>query len=134
LYWLVIAPIAAALTFQSPNALRAQNMVVPLVIISAIGFERLIHWFNQKHLMVGIWFLVVFVAWQFARYEHMYWTHMSKEYPFSSQYGVKELVDYVKSNQSKYENIVVTDRYDQPYILFLFYLKYPPENFQKDID
>jgi hypothetical protein len=26
--------------------------------------------------------------------------------------------------------VVVTDRYDQPYILFLFYLRYPPELFQ----
>ena len=57
---------------------------------------------------------------------------MAKEYPFSSQYGVKELVAYVNENKDKYENIIVTDRYDQPYILFLFYLKYPPDMFQKE--
>lgn len=129
-YWLIIAPTASALTFQSPNALRSQNMVIPLVIISAFGATYLIDWFKKKNLKFGIWFLMIFVVWQFARYEHMYWIHMSKEYPFSSQYGVKELVNYVELNQSKYKNIVVTDRYDQPYILFLFYMKYPPQNFQ----
>ena len=61
----------------------------------------------------------------------MYWLHLSKEYPYSSQYGVKELVNYVKENNKKDERVVVTDKYDQPYILFLFYLKYPPEQYQK---
>ena len=55
---------------------------------------------------------------------------MAKEYPYSSQYGVKELVAYVKEISGKFDRIIVTDRYDQPYVLFLFYLKYPPEKFQ----
>lgn len=55
---------------------------------------------------------------------------MSKQYPYSSQYGVKELVAYVAENESKYSDIYITNRYDQPYILFLFYLKYEPQDFQ----
>lgn len=133
LYWLVIAPVAAALTFQAPHALRAENMVIPLIIISAIGFAKLLDWYfmlHSKKLSFGLYLLTfILVIWQFARYQHMYWIHMAKEYPFSSQYGVKELVSYISQNQGKYQNIVVTDRYDQPYILFLFYLKYPPSQF-----
>ena len=56
---------------------------------------------------------------------------MNKEYDYSSQYGVKELVAYTRS-QKDYENFFITSRYDQPYILFLFYLKYPPEKFQSE--
>ena len=41
LYWLLIAPIPASMTFQSPHSLRAQNMVIPLTIISAIGLASL---------------------------------------------------------------------------------------------
>jgi len=37
LFWLLIAPIASALTFQSPHALRAQNMVIPLIVFSSFG-------------------------------------------------------------------------------------------------
>lgn len=131
-WWLVAAPTAAALTFQSPHALRAENMVIPLVIISAFGFVTLLSFIEKyKSLKIPL-YLVVFllIAWNFARYEHMYWVHMDKEYPYSSQYGVKELVSYVKDSGDKYSKIWVTDRYDQPYILFLFYLKYPPEKFQ----
>jgi 4-amino-4-deoxy-L-arabinose transferase-like glycosyltransferase len=137
LFWLVIAPLASSLTFQSPNALRSQNMVIPLVIVSAWGLDNSIEWgkrlFRKKHLL-AIYFLVLatVILWGFARYTHMYWSHMSKEYPYSSQYGVNELVSFVQKNQGKYRNIVVTTRYDQPYILFLFYMKYPPLVFQAD--
>ncbi len=57
---------------------------------------------------------------------------MAKEYPLSSQYGVKELVYHISGVQDEYKNVVVTSTYDQPYILFLFYLKYPPETFQNN--
>jgi len=135
--WLVIAPSAAALTFQSPHALRGHNMVIPLVIISAGGLVYL-----SKHLHKRIkskkildFIFVIFVliiSWNFLRYLHMYYTHMSKEYPFSSQYGAKELVNYVSAVNDKYDKILVTDAYDQPYILFLFYEKYPPSVFQEN--
>jgi hypothetical protein len=131
----LIAPVAAALTFQSPHALRAHNMVIPLVVISAFGLVNLVSWLkrnikSKRLLVIGYWLLVILVSWQFMRYQHMYWVHLAKEYPYSSQYGVEELVSYIKQGGDKYENIIVTDEYDQPYILFLFYLNYPPEAFQ----
>lgn len=135
LLWLFIAPTASALTFQSPSALRAQNMVIPLVIICALGIKFFLEWItglNRCLLVIGCLSLVILTTWQFVRYQHMYWIHMSKEYPLSSQYGVKELVNYITSVQDRYDKIIVTDRYDQPYILFLFYMKYSPAKFQKE--
>ena len=134
LIWLLLAPLAAALTFQSPHALRAQNMVVPLVVISAHGLMTMVRWLqklkNKKLLAVGYWSLVILVGWGLARYLHIYYVHLAKEYPFSSQYGLKELVSYVGNEENKYKKVWVTDRYDQPYIMFLFYLQYPPQKFQ----
>lgn len=128
LWWLLLAPLAAALTFQSPHALRAQNMVIPLTIISALGLTTFLTWVKERkviYLIIGL-----AIVWGFARYLHLYYIHMAKEYPFSSQYGLKELTTYISENQNKYQKIWVADRYDQPYILFLFYLKYSPEKFQ----
>ncbi len=137
LVWLVVSPTVAALTFQSPHALRAQSMVIPLMIISAYGLTSLSRWLHNvvsRKILLDFIFLLflVLISWNFGRYLHMYWIHMAKEYPFSSQHGVKELVSYLTENGERHEKIIVTDRYDQPYILFLFYLKYPPEKFQKD--
>ncbi len=137
LWWLLIAPSAAALTFQSPHALRAQNMAIPLTVMAAFGLETILVWLENKKTQkilgkVGVVTLGLLIVWNFARYQHMYWVHMAKEYKFSSQYGVKELVEFTSSVEDDYEGVVVTHRYDQPYILYLFYLKYPPAEFQKD--
>lgn len=132
--WLIVAPFASSLTFQSPTALRSQNMVIPFVVISAFGFVNIIDWLGKRKMKLlkplGIVFISLFVVWNFLRYLNMYYLHMAKNYPYSSQYGVKELVSYVSENQNKYSDIFITQRYDQPYILFLFYLKYPPKKFQ----
>jgi len=130
LYWLLISPLASALTFQSPNALRSENMVIPLTVISAIGLSDLSNRLKEKRLNIVILAIFLIISWQFLRYQHMYWVHMAKEYPYSSQYGVKELVHFIKEEEKKFDKIIVTTRYDQPYILFLFYLKYPPAQFQ----
>ncbi len=136
IWWTIIAPTASALTFQSPHALRSQNMVIPLVILSAFGFLNLWNWISEiklKSLSKSLLLVIlVFIIWQFGRYQHMYWTHMSKEYPFSSQYGLKELTQYLLSNDKNYQKILITDRYDQPYIMLLFYMKYSPEKFQSE--
>lgn len=133
--WLVISPIASALTFQSPNALRAQSMVIPLTIISAFGLTKIIEWLGGLKIkwlkVLGMIFIGVLIVWSFLRYINMYYMHMSKIYPYSSQYGVQELVSYVSENQSNYKDIFITGRYDQPYILFLFYSKYAPQKFQE---
>jgi len=135
LYWLLIAPIPASLTFQSPHALRSQNMVIPLTIISAIGLAyltRIIHTSKPFFRFAFYILLTTVIVWSFSRYLHMYYVHMSKEYPHSSQYGVKELVNYIEDSGRTFKKIVVTNKYDQPYILFLFYTKYPPQLFQKE--
>lgn len=136
-WWLIVAPVASALTFQAPGALRAHNMVIPLVIISAFGslfLVGLIKKVFKNRVFVKVCYAVLagVVVWNFTRYLHMYWVHTAKEYPFSSQYGLKDLVGFVKANQDRYQKIIVTDRYDQPYVLFLFYLNYSPSKFQRE--
>ena len=124
--WLLIAPIASALTFQTPHALRAHSMVIPLTIIVSLGvFVILRHWRFIGTCVLGIVYL-----WQVSRYIHQYYVHYPQTYPAAWEYGFKELVPYVESVKDRYEKILVTDKYDQPYILFLFYSKYPPQKFQ----
>lgn len=134
-YWFLLSPLAAAFTFQSPHALRSQNMSIPITIIVGYGVWRIINLLKNLIKKKNFKFIPVLVVsmlffWQFAMYLHMYWVHMAMEYSYSSQYGIKELVSYVSEKQDNFKNIVVTDRYDQPYIMFLFYLKYPPQDFQ----
>ncbi|MBI2008739.1 hypothetical protein HYS82_03740, partial [Candidatus Amesbacteria bacterium] len=130
--WLFIAPAASALTFQVPHALRAQNLVIPMIIlVSAGGYSLKETPLRSPRLKRTVLFILAGVyMWQFVRYLHQYYIHYPQTYPTAWEYGFKELVSFVESNQDRYDRIWVTDRYDQPYILFLFYLKYPPQLFQ----
>ncbi|NMC77024.1 MAG: hypothetical protein GYA60_07015 [Candidatus Methanofastidiosa archaeon] len=40
------------------------------------------------------------------------------------------MVDYLNKNANTYNDVFITNRYDQPYILLLFYMKYNPRDFQ----
>ena len=59
--------------------------------------------------------------------------HYPKTYPAAWEYGFDQLVPYLEEIKGEYEKVYDTDKYDQPYIIFLFYLKYPPEKFQKEV-
>src|SRR3989344_8950080 len=130
-WWLLIAPVASALTFQTPNAHRSENMVIPIIIIGAVGLVATINFLRKQPLKyVTLTILVLVYAWQIIRHLHQYYVHYPKAYPMAWDYGFRELVDYVHSVENNYAKILVTDKYDQPYILFLYYLRYSPEKFQ----
>lgn len=133
--WLIVSPIASALTFQVPHALRSQNMIIPLVIIISIGMSFVISIFRNKSnvgLYIGISAILLLYGYQLSRYLHEYYAHYEYDYPSSWEYGFKYLSNYIKENEYKYNKILITDKYDQPYIIILFYLKYPPAQFQRN--
>lgn len=135
LWWLAIAPVASSLTFQSPHAIRSLNMVIPLIMVTSYGLIETIGWCKHKgRSVVALLFccLVIGYGWNLIYYLHQYYVDYPKTYPTAWEYGFKELVSYVSENQDKYDKILVTTKYDQPYILFAFYLKYSPELFQKE--
>ncbi len=127
LIWLFISPLASAFTFQTPHALRAQMMIYPLTVIIAVGIEGAIARINKKMLLIT---LVVVYCWQVSRYIHQYYVHYPQVYPAAWEYGFDQIVSFTKKHENDYNQILVTNKFDQPYILFLFYLKYPPEKFQ----
>lgn len=132
--WLLAAPTASALTFQSPQALRAASMVVPLAIIAGYGFFcawKLLFPYKQI-VFLFIILTLSFLIHDFFRFWHFYTIHNPQKIPVAFEYGFSELVAKVNSIKDKYNKVLVTDGYDQPYILFLFYSNYQPEKFQKE--
>ena len=136
LLWFLVSPIAAALTFQAPHALRAQNMVIPLTLITALGVISLSHYISRFSkvfitILVAIFFLLL--SYDFGTYLHAYFLHYPKELPYAWQYGFDQIAQYAGDNYDKYDKIIISDRYDQPYILMAFFLKYPPQVIQKEL-
>ena len=135
LSWLLISPVAAALTFQSPHALRSQNMVISLTIITAWGVFNLLSFLKDKSKLLKATAIIfaLILTYNTTSWAHQYTVHYPKEYPYAWEYGFEELGDYLSSHQDQYQKIIITDKYDQPYILTAFFLKYPPEDLQKTL-
>lgn len=142
-FWLAIAPIASSLTFQSPHAIRALNMVIPLMIIAAYGIiefggkiKRFIFRLpitDRRSPVTALNFVFcIMYLFCFSFYLHQYYIHYPQTYPAAWEDGFRQLSEYLQEKQGRYEKIYVTNKYDQPYILLAFYLKYPPEQFQKE--
>lgn len=108
IFWLLISPISASITNESPHVVRAMLMFPALAIISSIGFYEI-----KKIPMLT----VIMVIGCFVYFLNQYFINMPIQYAKSWQYGYKELVNFVKDS----DLITVTTGYDQPYIYFLFY-------------
>jgi len=132
--FLLISPVASSLTFQAPSALRALPMVIPLSILIACGiyyFLSLIH--KSRFINLISILIILFYSYFMAYYFDSYFFHYAKRYPFAWQYEFDQLVPYVESQKYHYENIYISNKYDQPYILFLFYSHYNPKLIQSQI-
>ena len=131
LLWFLVAPLAAALTFQSPHALRSQNLVVPASLVIAFGFWGLVK--NLKNKVLPTVFFVFLTFYFGAVYLYQYYSVYPKVLPYAWQYGFDQIAGYVKTNGDQYDKIIITNRYDQPYILMAFFLRYPPQKMQSEI-
>lgn len=131
LIWFLTAPLASAMTYQTPHAVRALSLVVPVTLIMAFGFVCLLRQLSHRKLKIfsGLLLLCI-LSFEFAHYLESYYAHYPKRYPLSWEYGFPEMVDKLQKYRNDFSEIVITDRYDQPYILVLFYEKYDPVKYQ----
>jgi len=132
-FWILAAPFAAALTYQTPHALRALNMVIPMTLISGLGMGSLISRINQlKSFARSSYFAIgaLVVVFFFIRFLDLYFVELPKEYAPDWEYGFSQVMSFVNSHQNEYQKIRITDKYDQAYILTLFYTKYDPATYQ----
>lgn len=133
--WLMVAPLASSLTYQTPHSLRAHNMVIPLSLISGLGLGIL--WDSLLRIRKPLKYIalsacVLVVCLSLISFLDRYYVHLPKQYALEWEYGFSQMVPYVVKNQNKYRKVVITDKYDQAYILFLFYSKYDPALYQTE--
>ncbi|HKZ34420.1 MAG TPA: hypothetical protein VJ179_00935, partial [Patescibacteria group bacterium] len=130
--WILLFPVAASLTKESPHALRSIMLLPIPQILAAWGIqsvEKLISWKKVASILLGI-----LIGGTFLLFLYEYFVN----YPVSSsrhwQYGYKDIVStYVKKKESV-DTMIVTTEYAQPYIFFLFYLQYNPGRFQSEVE
>lgn len=130
-WWFICAPIASSLTEATPHAVRSLLYLPTYQIFSAFGVLYLLNIFHMKILqrLYVLFFIAIFIA-NFFYYMHMYWIHTPIEYATWWQYGYKELVYEINKVKDRFDKIIITYKYDQPYIYFLFFNQFDPKRYQ----
>lgn len=137
-FWFLVAPLASSLTSGTPHPVRALTFLPTLQIFVAFG----ILWFTYLVLKLksqlvrntSILLFFLFFSFNFLYYIHQYYIHTPIETSAAWQYGYREVFREVSRIEDKYEKILVTYKYDQPYIFYLFYNRIDPAWYQKHWD
>ncbi len=132
LFLFLISPLSSALTWLEPALNRSFIMLFPLLFITAYGVFHFVTPFDRKH-QIGLLIGVIFFMFFWIGNWDIYFNHYPQRATVirSWQCGYKQATNYVKSNYSRFNNFYITDRNGEPYIFFLFYLKYDPKKYQQ---
>ncbi len=132
--WLIIAALPAALTVPSPHMLRDVLAITPWTILSALGVVFLLDLavlpIEIRRMAAAA--LTIAVLWQGVSFVRFYFGPYASVAARSYQYGMEQVVRTTERLSRDREPIVVTPLINQPYIYFLFYLRYPPALFQSE--
>ncbi len=123
--WLLVSPLGPATARETPHALRMIHILPTFQLLAAFGFFGLYEKIKYKKVFTVS--VVLFLALSFIYYLDMYYIHWPLNYSGEWQYGYKQAVQAVNSQQSA--NVVVTKSLGRPYIYFLLYSKYDPGKF-----
>jgi hypothetical protein len=135
LLWFLIAPIPASITRESPHVLRTITMIpIPMIMTSFGIFSVLsIKQLKQKSLKKGLLTIYLLVlALSFAFYLNRYISDYNIKYSWSWQYGYKKVVEFTKDVYTNYDKIIITKKYGEPHIFYLFYWPWNPKNYIND--
>lgn len=125
-----LSPIPAAITKESPHALRSLSIVPFIHIISAMGVFYLMQFF-KKRILINLTLLVIFLIY-FANYFIKFLTVYPLKAANDWQLNYKKIFTDPKLQLNE-DKIYISDKNGQPYIFALFYLKYDPVKFRMEV-
>jgi 4-amino-4-deoxy-L-arabinose transferase-like glycosyltransferase len=123
--WMLIAPVAASPTRELPHAIRTLVFLPSLQFAVALGLLAVYRYAKRPFFIL----LVVAFFINFLYYLSSYFIQQNLEYSKYWQYGYKQAVEYAKAHYTQYDRIVASIKLEQPYMFFLFHLKYDPATY-----
>lgn len=153
---LLIAPIPAALTRDPYSTIRSLPLVVPQLIVISLGMISFWGVFSSRvlpkasvrsmgtlrvprsvspaslNLASAIPFLVIVIIYSVAKLYSSAIILNENFRGFYWDYGWEEVINVVKEEIDPTLPIIVDNTRFEPYSQFLFFLKYPPDKYQKE--
>lgn len=132
LLWLILGCIPSAITKDAPSSTRLFLLLPLCIIILANGLE----WFVE-HLQKAKWIKVLFFGFIFLYtinvlfFIDAYFVHINYQRALYLHYGYKQIVQVAQKYPTN--EIVVIGPENFPYISFLFYMQYDPNQFRSQV-
>lgn len=137
LYWFLIVISVSSLTRDVPHATRSFFLILPLEILSGTGLYILLKWiFAQKKVIFKSMFLAfigMFIIYNLIFYFTSYYLRFPILYAKQWNLPDRLLAGYLKTNQSKYNKIIIDQDAGVKYSSLLFYLSYSPDKFRQTV-
>lgn len=126
--WFLIAPVAAALTFEAPHALRSLIFLPTWHIFEAAGVVFLLQKITRPLLLRSMLIVLsLLLLLNFIYFLHQYFVHTNTDFQKDWQYGYKEAI--ISLDEYKDNTIIFSSNFEQPYIFYLYYTKYDPAKY-----
>ena len=129
--WLLLTPIPAAITRDSPHALRSLMIAIPVILLTALGIDKIVS-LNLKYKLLLTTGVSILVAIFLVTFLQNYGVNYPKDYSWSWQYGYKQAVDFVDQNGEEYSKVYITKKYGEPHEFLLFYKQVNPQEYIND--
>jgi 4-amino-4-deoxy-L-arabinose transferase-like glycosyltransferase len=131
--WLMIAPISSAVTRGSPNSTRLFVLMPLLTLIASYGAYQ-IFIFLKKNTIINFALkttIILLFLLNVAFFLDIYFVHFNVQRARFWRYGYREAVK-LTDKYPEY-NVVMRGPENFPYIYFLFYERYSPLLFRKEV-
>lgn len=132
LLWILLSPLPAAFTTEVPHAIRTLIFLPAFQIIVVLGIMEVVKILKKlplRYVLATSTIYFVFSLFIIFQYFHLYFFQMNHEFSRFWQFGYGDVVSFALQNKEKYKKVVVSHNLEQPYIFFLFYLKYNPSKY-----
>lgn len=132
----LVAPLSASLSWADISLTRSLFLLIPSILICAYGIINFLisikETWPRLYIPTGVATAVIFLFFLGMSWDFYIFHYPKKGLTIRSwQCGYKELAQYIKDNNNKFDKFYITRKNGQPYIFLLFYLNYPPEKYQK---
>jgi 4-amino-4-deoxy-L-arabinose transferase-like glycosyltransferase len=129
--WFFLAPVAAALAINAPNASRSLIILPTWQLFGALGIVQIVNLINKsQHMRLAIIAIAILYSANILYFIHQYFVHTNTDMQQYWQYGYEQAVKFVHT-QTLSKNIHFDESIEQGYIFYLFHTAYPPEEYMR---
>ena len=129
LTWVLLAPLPAAPTRDTPHVLRIIPLLPVMQILTAWGVVYFVTRAGKINLArLRLYLLILLVG--LIHFQAVYWLRYRFQSAPAWQYGNQQLVAWLKSQYPQYPEILVTKRYGEIHEFIAFYWPWDVADFQ----